>query len=103
MPAKIKKATSPAAIRSNVVVRPLLSVCHDDAPVLHVRIRHFGHVLPLAGNLEPIFFVTSVGSTFGLFAAIRRLSSVLVSRTNSRRYGVGHFRDLIHTRRPTLS
>ena len=100
---KIKKATSPAAIipryaHGVVAFRP-----SRRRSCIEVRFRHLGQVLPLPSNLEPIFFMTWVGSTFGLFSAIRRLSSVLVSRTNSRSYGVGHFSDLIHTRRPTFS
>ena len=46
--------------------------------------------MPLYGDLEPILFVMRIGGTLGLFAAICRLCPVLISRTNSRSYGVGH-------------
>jgi hypothetical protein len=57
---------------------------------MEVRFSHLSQVLPLSGNLEPIFLVVRVGSTFGLLATIRRLSSVFVNRTKTLGYGVGH-------------
>ena len=57
---------------------------------MEARFSHLSQVLPLSGNLEPIFLVVRVGSTFGLLATIRRLSSIFVSRTKTFGYGVGH-------------
>ena len=44
-----------------------------------------------------------VESTLGLFAAIRRLFTVLAGRKQIIGHDVGHLHDLIHTRRPTFS
>ena len=58
---------------------------------MEVRFRHLSQVLPLSGNLEPIFLVVRVGSTLGLFVAIRCLSSALAGRKQIIGHNVGHF------------